>query len=433
MSANIMGSENPAGKANNGPLHGLKVVEITHIMAGPTCGMMLADMGADVIKVERLPDGDDTRRTVPPTIDGESAAFLMMNRNKRGIALELRSEGGREALRRLLKKADVLVENFRMGAMEAFGLGYESLKQENPGLIYCSLSGFGRTGPYAERGGFDLIAQGMSGLMDITGEMPIEGREPPAPVKVGAPMTDITAGILAAMGILAAYIHRLRTGEGQQVDTSLFEAGITHTFWQSAICLATGVSPGPLGSAHPLMAPYQAFRTQDSWITVGAANQANWLKLIKALDATALGDDPRFASNAARLANLPLLVDLLTPYFRQRSSAEWLALFDAIGLPAGPVLSIGEMHADPQTLARAMIVEVEHSRLGKVKTLGPPVKFSKTPTSVRRGAPVLGESTREILLEYGYTPEEIEALAASGAVLVGEAPMPETPETKASG
>jgi crotonobetainyl-CoA:carnitine CoA-transferase CaiB-like acyl-CoA transferase len=406
------------GTQNNGPLQGLKVVEITHIMAGPTCGMMLADMGADVIKVERLPGGDDTRRTVPPTLDGESAAFLMMNRNKRGIALDLRSEKGREVLHRLLQNADVLVENFRMGAMEAFGLGYETLKQENPGLIYCSLSGFGRTGPYAERGGFDLIAQGMSGLMSVTGEMPIEGQDPPAPVKVGAPMTDITAGILAAMGILAAYIHRLRTGQGQQVDTSLFEAGITHTYWQSAICLATGISPGPLGSAHPLMAPYQAFRTQDSWITVGAANQANWLKLIKALDATPLGDDPRFLNNAGRLTNLPALVALLTPYFRHKTSAEWLACFDAIGLPAGPVLSVGEMHADPQTLAREMIVEVEHSRLGAVKTLGPPVKFSATPASVRRGAPLLGESTREILLEYGYSPDEIDTLAASGAILL---------------
>lgn len=403
---------------NNGPLQGLKVVEITHIMAGPTCGMMLADMGADVIKVERLPDGDDTRRTVPPTIDGESAAFLMMNRNKRGIALDLRSEEGRQVLRRLILGADILVENFRMGAMEAFGLGYETLKQENPGLIYCSLSGFGRTGPYAERGGFDLIAQGMTGLMSITGEMPIAGEDAPAPVKVGAPMTDITAGILGAMGVLAAYVHRLRTGHGQQVDTSLFEAGITQTYWQSAICLATGLSPGPLGSAHPLMAPYQAFRTQDSWITVGAANQANWLKLIKALDATTLGEDPRFINNAGRLTHLPTLVELLTPYFRQQTTAHWLQHFDAIGLPAGPVLSIGEVHADPQTLAREMIVEVEHSRLGTVKTLGPPVKFSETPASVRRGAPFLGESTREILLEYGYSADEINALAASGAILV---------------
>jgi crotonobetainyl-CoA:carnitine CoA-transferase CaiB-like acyl-CoA transferase len=405
---------------SRGPLDGLKVVEVTHIMAGPTCGLMLADMGADVIKVERLPNGDDTRRTIPPTIgegdEAESAAFMMMNRNKRGIAIDLRSQAGRDVLRRLILNSDVLVENFRVGAMEHYGLGYDSLKEEHPGLIYCSLSGFGRTGPYAERGGFDLIAQGMSGLMSITGDMPIPGQEPPAPVKVGAPMTDITAGILAAMGILAAYIHRLKTGKGQQVDTSLFEAGIVHTYWQSAICLATGVSPGPLGSAHPLMAPYQAFQTADSWVTVGAANQSNWEKLIRALDAESLGADPRFTTNAGRLTNLPALVDLLTPYFRKHTTAEWLQKFDEIGLPAGPVLSIGEMHADPQTQAREMIVEAHHTRLGAIKTIGPPVKFSETPASVRRGAPILGEHTCEILAEHGYTPDQIQQLRTAGAI-----------------
>jgi crotonobetainyl-CoA:carnitine CoA-transferase CaiB-like acyl-CoA transferase len=407
--------------SNLGPLAGLKVVEVTHIMAGPTCGLMLADMGADVIKVERLPDGDDTRRTIPPTIPpepgGESAAFMMMNRNKRGIALNLRSEEGRSVLHRLVERADVLVENLRTGAMEAMGFGYETLRTKNPALIYCSLTGFGRTGPYADRGGFDLIAQGMSGLMSITGDMPAAGKEP-EPVKVGSPVTDITAGILAAMGVLAAYVHRLRTGEGQLVDTSLFEAGITLTYWQSAICLATGISPGPLGSAHPLMAPYQAFRTADGWLNIGAANQSNWEKLIRALDAEHLGQDPRFVTNAGRLTNLSALVELLTPYFRQRTTADWLALFDELGVPGGPVLSIGEMHADPQTQAREMVTEVQHSRLGPVKTLGAPVKFSATPASLRRGAPLLGEHTREILLEYGYTVEEIDRLIAGGGVQV---------------
>jgi crotonobetainyl-CoA:carnitine CoA-transferase CaiB-like acyl-CoA transferase len=317
----------------------------------------------------------------------------------------------------LIQHADVLVENLRTGAMDAMGFGYESLKTENPGLIYCSLTGFGRTGPYAERGGFDLIAQGMSGLMSITGEMPSPDKEP-EPVKVGAPMTDITAGILAAMGVLAAYVHRLRTGQGQLVDTSLFEAGITHTYWQSAICLATGISPGPLGSAHPLMAPYQAFRTKDGWLNIGAANQSNWEKLIRALDAEHLGRDPRFVDNAGRLTNLPALVELLTPYFRQRTTADWLRLFDELGVPGGPVLSIAEMHADPQTQAREMITEVQHSRLGSVKTLGTPVKFSATPAAVRHGAPILGEHTREILQAHGYTAAEIDTLAAVGAVLI---------------
>jgi crotonobetainyl-CoA:carnitine CoA-transferase CaiB-like acyl-CoA transferase len=304
----------------------------------------------------------------------------------------------------------------RTGALAHYGLGYETLKAEHPGLIYCSITGFGLTGPYADRGGFDLIAQGMSGLMSITGDMPTAENQNPAPVKVGAPMTDITAGILSAMGILAALYRRQQTGLGQQVDTSLFEAGISHTYWQSAICLATGVSPGPLGSAHPLMAPYQAFQTADGWLNIGAANQANWEKLIKALDAEHLGADPRFVNNAGRLTNLPELVKLLTPYFHHHTTAQWMQIFEEIGLPAGPVLSIAEMHADPQTLAREMLVEVEHSRVGKVKTMGLPVKFSETPGAVRHGAPVLGEHTREILLEAGYSADEIKNLVEVGAV-----------------
>jgi crotonobetainyl-CoA:carnitine CoA-transferase CaiB-like acyl-CoA transferase len=262
-----------------GPLAGLKVIDLSHVMAGPTCSMLLADMGANVIKVEKIPGGDDTRRSVPPAIAGESAAFLMMNRNKRGIALDLKTEAGRAVLSRLLQDADVVIENYRSGTMERMGFGYQALHSSNPKLIYCSISGFGRTGPYAERGGYDLIAQGMSGLMSITGEGP--GRPP---VKVGSPVTDITAGILACAGILAALYHRAGTGLGQMVDTSLFEAGIIQTYWQSAICFATGQPPGPMGTAHPLNAPYQAFPTADRWITVGAANQGNWLRLLKALE-----------------------------------------------------------------------------------------------------------------------------------------------------
>lgn len=397
---------------STGPLAGLKVIDLSHIMAGPVCGLMLADMGAEVIKVERLPGGDDSRRTVPPEIEGESAAFLMMNRNKRGIAVNLKHEGGKEVLRRLLKEADVLIENFRQGIMEKLGFGYKTVKAENPGLIYCSISGFGRTGPYAKQGGFDLVAQGMSGLMSITGEGPDR-----PPVKVGAPVTDITAGILAAMGVLAALIHRQKTGQGQMVDTSLFEAGITHTYWQSAIYLATGISPGPMGSAHPLIAPYQAFQTQDGWLNVGAANQANWERLLKVLGAEELAHDPRFTTNAERIKHGEVLVETLTPYFRQRTTAEWLKQLEAMGVPVGPVLSIAEMQADPQTQAREMVTQVQHSRLGPVKTIGIPVKFSATPGSQQRGAPLLGEHTREVLREHGYSDAEIDALVAEGAVL----------------
>jgi crotonobetainyl-CoA:carnitine CoA-transferase CaiB-like acyl-CoA transferase len=332
----------------------------------------------------------------PPMVGDQSAAFLMMNRNKRGIALDLKTEHGKEALRRLLSTADVLIENYRMGTLDKLGFGYDAVHALNPRLVYCSLSGFGRSGPYAARGGFDLVAQGMSGLMGITGEGP--GR---APVKVGAPVTDITAGILAAMGILAALQARVRTGEGQLVDTSLFEAGIVQTYWQSAIALATDTSPGPLGSGHPLNAPYQAFATKDGWINVGAANQKSWLKLIECLAAPHLAADPRFATNADRMGNLEALVAALSPLFAARTTAEWLELFDRMGMPAGPVLSIQDMLADPQTRARDMVVATDHPTLGRVETLGAPVKLSATPASVTRAAPTLGQHTDEILRELG--------------------------------
>ena len=398
---------------SKGPLAGVKVVELAHIMAGPVCGLMLADMGADVIKVEKIPGGDDSRRFLPPDIDGESAAFMMMNRNKRGIAVNLKSDGGKDVLKRLLKDADALIENYRQGTMERLGLGYDVLKKDNPGLIYCALSGFGRSGPYADRGGFDLIAQGMSGLMSITGEGP--GRPP---VKVGAPVTDITAGILGAMGILAAYTNRLKTGHGQVVDTSLFEAGIVHTYWQSAIAFATGAAPGPMGSAHPLNGPYQAFETADGWITIGAANQANWLRLLDAMQVPELADDPRFADNSKRMAHLKELEAALGVHFKKRPSKEWLERLDDAGVPAGPVLDVNQMHADKQAVARDMVTEVPHARLGPVKTIGLPVKFSETPGRVERGAPVFGQHTREVLEQLGYGAAEIDALAKNGAVVL---------------
>ena len=397
----------------SGPLAGLRVVELAHIMAGPVCGLMLGDMGAEVIKVEKIDGGDDTRRSVPPALHGESAAYMMMNRGKRGISLDLKSEDGKAVLRRLLAGADVLIENYRAGTMERLGLGTDVLKAEFPALIYCSLSGFGRSGPYAERAGFDLVAQGMSGLMSITGEGP--GRPP---MKCGPPVTDITAGLLAAMGVLAAYVHRLRTGEGQVVDTSLFEAGITLTYWQSAIAMATGVAPGPMGSAHPLNAPYAAFETEDGWITIGAANQTNWLRLLAVLGAEDLAADPRFAANRDRMENREALAEALAPHFRRAPSADWLARLEAGGVPAGPVLDVLAMQADPQARARAMVVEVDHARAGRMETLGLPVKFSHTPGRVHGPAPLLGEHSRTILTEAGYDAAEIDDLIARG--IVGE-------------
>ncbi|MBX9592150.1 MAG: CoA transferase [Hyphomonadaceae bacterium] len=396
---------------SQGPLAGMRVLDLSHVMAGPVCALMLADMGADVIKIERIPVGDDSRQMLTPSIQGESAAFMMMNRNKRGLALDLKKPKGQEVLKRLVRDADALIENYRKGTMEKFGLGYDVLKGVNPGLIYCEISGFGRTGPLASQGGFDLVTQGMSGLMSITGEGP--GRPP---VKVGAPITDITAGLLACIGINAAYAHKLKTGQGQRVDTSLFEAGIIQTYWQSAIAFATGVSPGPLGSAHPLSAPYQAFETRDGWITLGTSNQKTWGQFLAILDAPEVAGDPRFSDNAGRMANLPALVAALTSRFKHRTTAEWLALLEKAGVPAGPVLSVREMHAHPQTQARDMVPTVAHTTAGRVQTLGLPIKFSGTPGAIARGAPVYGEHGREILAQAGYKPAEIDALVAENVI-----------------
>jgi crotonobetainyl-CoA:carnitine CoA-transferase CaiB-like acyl-CoA transferase len=393
-------------------LSGLKVVDLSHIMAGPTCTLMLADMGATVIKVEKVPGGDDTRRSVPPSLGEDSAAFVMMNRNKESIALNLRSEGGKAALTRLLKDADILVENYRQDTIERLGFGYDAVHAINPRIIYCSISGFGRTGPYAGRGGFDLVAQAMSGVMSITGTSPDD-----PPVKCGAPMTDITAGILATMGILAAVHHRSRSGVGQLVDTSLLEAGIVHTYWQSAMAFATGVSPGPLGSAHPLNAPYQAFETADGWIVVGGANQRTWERLLEALGAPELGADPRFAQNSDRMQHRAELEEALTPLFRSRTKTEWLDALEAAGVPAGPVNSIKEMQNDPQVIARGMVPKIPHDDLGTVQTIGLPVKFSDTPGEPQKAAPRYGQHSRKILREHGYSDSEITDLINTGAVI----------------
>jgi crotonobetainyl-CoA:carnitine CoA-transferase CaiB-like acyl-CoA transferase len=391
-------------------LEGIKVVELAQIMAGPTCGMLLADMGADVIKVEKLPGGDDTRSYTEPSIAGESAAFMMLNRNKRGIAVNLKTPGGLQVVKRLLAGADVVTENYRKGTLEKLGLGYEVLEELNPRLIYCAISGYGRSGPYADKGGFDLIAQGFAGIMSITGEP----GGPPA--KSGTSIADINAGILAALGILAAVIARGKTGRGQVVETSLMEAAVQQTFWQAASFFATGVNPGPTGSAHLLTAPYQAFPTQDGWINIGGANQSNWERIVKVIGRPELNDDPRFRTNGDRMKNLAALTPLIAERLRARPSAEWIREFEAAGVPVGPVNRIGDMLADPQVAAREMVLEVDHPRAGRVKTLGTPVKFSDTPGSVRRPAPLLGEHTREVLGELGYTPQEIEALQREGAV-----------------
>jgi len=386
-------------------------LELAQIMAGPTCGLMLADLGAEVIKIEKIPGGDDTRRFLPPDVNGEAAAFMMMNRNKRGMALDLKTKEGVEVFKRLVKQADVVVENFRKGTLEKLGVGYEELKKINPKIILCEISGYGRTGPYADKGGFDLIAQGMSGLMSITGES--KGKPP---MKVGAPVTDITAGILAATGVLAALVSRATTGVGQRVDTSLYEAGIVHTYWQSAIASATGVAPGPLGSAHPLTAPYQAFQTKDKWITVGASNQNTWLKLIDALGVKELQENEKFNSNANRMQNVTELTELLKKELAKKTSAEWLKLFDEKGLPCGPINTVTEMFEDPQTIERKMIVDVKNKKAGSFKAIGMPIKFSETKVEDTKESPTFGQHTKQILLDHGFKSEEIDSLMKQGVV-----------------
>lgn len=394
------------------PLAGIKVVELAHVMAGPVCGLMLADLGADVIKVERAPHGDSSREDDAYTIDGEAASFMMVNRNKRGIAVDLKSDGGRRVLERLLEGADVLLENYRRDTIEKLGFGYSSLKDRYPRLIYCAISGFGRSGPYADRAGFDLIAQGMSSLMSFTGER--VGRPP---MKCGAPVTDIVAGILAALGTVSALHQRAATGRGQMVDTSLLEAGIVLSYWQSAIFLAGGGVSGPMGSAHPLNAPYQAFEAADGWLTLGAANQSNWLRLVEAMEVPELAVDPRFVSNALRLQNRAALEATLNPVFRTRTRDEWMERLRAAGVPAGPILNVEEMLQDQQVLARKMCVSVPHSRAGSVQTLGMPIKFSEAEAGPVTGAPLLGEHTREVLKEHGFSEAEVEGFIADSAVV----------------
>ena len=391
-------------------LEGVKVFDLTQIMAGPYCTMMLADMGADVVKVEKPNGGDDTRRMGPPFIEGESAAFLGINRNKRSIVIDLRSDAGRELAQRMARESDVLVQNFRPGAIERMGLGYEQVREINPAIVYCTISGFGATGPYAQRGGFDLVTQGMSGLMSVTGH----SDSPPA--KVGVPICDLNAGMFGAIGILTAYINRLRTGQGQHVDTSLLEGGIAYTFWESAMYFATGEIPEPKGSGHRLTAPYQAFETSDGYVNVGAANQANWERLCAAIGRDELVTDPRFVEPRDRMNNLDDLVSTLEQTFAQHTSDYWLDTLEAAGVPAGAINDLAQVYADPQVRAREMMVETEHPIAGRVKNIGIPIKLSETPGQFQRPAPTLGQHTNEVLTELGCSPEEIDKLRVDGAV-----------------
>ena len=392
-------------------MSGVVILDLTQILAGPMCTMVLADMGADVIKVEKPNGGDDNRRMGPPFIKDWSAGFMAVNRNKRSLALDLRSEDGRGVFRRLVTGADVVVENFRPGVMERLGLGYEELASIRPSLVYCTISGFGSTGPARNRGGFDLVAQGVSGLMSITGHP----NSPPA--KVGVPITDLTAGLFGANGIMSAYVHALKTGQGQMVDTSLMEAGVAYTVWESSVYFAEGEIPGPLGSAHRVSAPYQALRTRDGFLNLGAATQPTWEQLCRAISREDLIEDERFRNPWDRKAREEELASLLEETFSLEDTAHWLELLDNAGVVAGPIYNMEQVYQDPQVLAREMLVDTHDPELGTIHNIGVPVKLSATPGSIRRRAPALGEHSAEVLLERGFSQDEVDALLSGGVIL----------------
>jgi formyl-CoA transferase len=373
-------------------LSGLRILELTQVMAGPFCGQVLADMGADVVKIEP-PGGDSTREALGPD------AFLAVNRNKRSLVLDLKASEHQEALHRLVASADVLIENYRPGVAARLGADWETLSLLNPRLIYASVSGFGQTGPYAQRPGYDLIAQGLAGVMSVTGEPDGD------PVKCGIPIGDLSAGLFCAVAILSAVVARERTGRGQRIDTSLFEGALALSIWETAELWGSGRVPQPLGSGHRLLAPYQALRTADGYITVGANNQRMWRLLCETIDRPELIDDARFASNDDRMERRAELVVELEKALAARSTHEWVDILVEAGVPCGPIHDYRQVFEDPHTQAREMEVQVDGTRM-----LGIPVKLSDTPGAVRRAAPALGEHSGEVLREAGFSDAEIAAL-----------------------
>jgi crotonobetainyl-CoA:carnitine CoA-transferase CaiB-like acyl-CoA transferase len=389
-------------------LAGLRVLDVTQVMAGPFCGMILADLGADVVKIEP-PSGDSTRQ-MPGAIGRDSPSFNAVNRGKRSVVLDLKTPEGRDACERLARASDILIENYRPGVMDALGLGYDALARLHPALVYASISGYGQTGPDRARGGFDLIAQGVAGIMSVTGE---PGR-PPA--KAGVPVTDLAAGLFALVGILAALDHRRRTGQGQRIDTSLVDAGVALSVWEATEYFSGIGVPAALGSAHRMNAPYQAIRCADGYITLGAANERIFRRLCDTLGHPEWPEMEPFADNASRVVNRTALASRIEAITQADTCAHWLEVLEANDIPCGPINDYAQVFADRQVVAREMVVDVEHPTLGRLRTLGSPIKMSATPPVVARRAPMLGEHTIEVLTEAGFNEDEIATLRRFGTL-----------------
>lgn len=387
-----------------GALEGVRVLDLTRVLAGPYCTMILGDLGAEIIKVEAPGGSDDTRYWGPPFKGTESAYYLCANRNKRAITLNLKTEQGREVLKKLLLEADVVIENFKSGTMEKWGLGYSRLKELNPRIIHCSITGFGHTGPYQQLPGYDYIIQAMSGLMSITGS------EQSGPVKVGVAISDIFTGLYANIGILAALNERNISGEGQSIDISLFDSQISALANVASNYLISGKIPGLLGNNHPNIVPYQPFDTNDGKMVVAVGNDGQFRKLCSVLGIEDIGVDERFATNSKRLENRHELTEILSLQFKLKTSKEWLIHLNESGIPAGPIQNMKEVFEDPQVAARNMVYEVNHPTIGDIKLVGSPLKLSRTPVQVRSHPPLAGEHSNEVLLELGYTNEMIEEL-----------------------